>query len=116
MTLLILSAIFVQAFPEQQSASEPESLFEMSLEELMQVEVYTTSGHTQTISEAPSSTTIVSAEEIREHGYRTVLDILHSIRGFYRTHDRKCGYACIRGVCRPGDYLSGKHNLECRYR
>ncbi|HEX5854108.1 MAG TPA: Plug domain-containing protein, partial [Thermoanaerobaculia bacterium] len=88
--------------PEVPPASD---LTRLSLEELMNVEVvYAASKVTQKTSEAPSSVSIVTAAEIRQHGYRTLADILQSLRGFYVTSDRNYSYLGVRGFGRSGDY------------
>lgn len=80
-------------------------LTRLSLEELMNVEVvYAASKHIQKTSEAPSSVSIVTAAEIRQFGYRTLADILQSLRGFYVTSDRNYSYLGVRGFGRSGDY------------
>jgi iron complex outermembrane receptor protein len=68
--------------------------------------VYGASKYEQKVTEAPSSVSIVTAEEISRYGYRIFADILRSIRGFYTTYDRNYGYVGIRGFGRPGDYNS----------
>jgi iron complex outermembrane receptor protein len=83
------------------------SVTDLSLEQLMEVEVetvYGASGHTQRVTEAPSSVSIITQSDIRRYGYRTLADILRSVRGFYISNDRTYQYAGSRGFSRPGDY------------
>lgn len=92
------------------AAADPppaEDFTEMSLEELAAVKVpsvYGASKHEQKITEAPSAVSIVSADEIRRQGYRTLGAILRSVRGFYVDYDRGYDFIGVRGVSRPGDY------------
>jgi outer membrane receptor for ferrienterochelin and colicins len=83
-----------------------EALFDMSLEDLMDVEIYSASKFSQKVSEAPSSVTVITADEIKLYGYRNITDILRSVPGFYDTYDRNYSYLGVRGFGRPGDYNS----------
>jgi outer membrane receptor for ferrienterochelin and colicins len=81
-------------------------LLEMSVEELMNVEVATVVGaskYEQQVTEAPASVSIVSADDIKKFGYRTLADALRSVRGIYVTYDRNYAYLGVRGFNRPGD-------------
>jgi iron complex outermembrane receptor protein len=76
----------------------------MSLEDLLAVEVSTASKFPQVAKEAPASITVITAQDIRRFGYRTLADALRSVRGFYSTYDRNYAYVGMRGFARPGDY------------
>jgi outer membrane receptor protein involved in Fe transport len=79
---------------------------EMSLEDLANVEVYSASKRLQSASDAPASVTVVTADDIQRHGYRTLTDILEAVRGFYVTYDRDYSFVGVRGFGRLGDWNS----------
>jgi len=81
-----------------------QDLGDASLEQLGAMKVYTASKHLQSGADAPSSVTVVTADEIQRHGYRTVADVLRSVRGFFVTYDRNYSSVGLRGFARPGDY------------
>ena len=81
----------------------------MSIEDLMKVDidsVYGAAGYKQKVNEAPAAVTIITSDEIRKYGYRTLADILSNVPGFYVSYDRNYSYLGVRGFGRPGDYNS----------
>ncbi len=66
--------------------------------------VISASRYEQGVNEAPASITIITAEEIRLFGYRSLSDILRYTRGFYVSDDRNYQYSGVRGFSRPSDY------------
>ena len=77
------------------------------LEQLMKIEIVVAgSKRAQDPRDVPSFVSVVSAAEIREHGYRTLADVLRTLPGFYVSNDRNYSYIGVRGFSRPGDWNS----------
>ena len=79
-------------------------LTELSLEQLLTVEVSSASKHLQRAGDAPSAVQVISREEIRLHGWRTLSEALVSLPGIYISNDRGYDYLGARGFQIPGDY------------
>jgi outer membrane cobalamin receptor len=89
------------------AAQVPEgSSGDAQLDSLLNLTISSASKYVQTTSEAPSSVTVITAEEIRLFGFRTIEDVLRTVRGFYVSNDHDYGYVGVRGFARPGDYNS----------
>jgi len=89
------------------AAQSPPLLQDLSLEDLMRIEVqhvFGASERLQPVTEAPSSVTIVTADEIARYGYRTLADILRGARGLYVSDDRNYTFLGVRGFSKPGDF------------
>jgi iron complex outermembrane receptor protein len=111
LVLLTLGTVSIQAQaqtePRKPAGEQQPDLTQLSIEDLMAVKiekVYGASKFLQNVTEAPASVTIVTSDEIKRYGYRTLADILKSVRGFYVSNDRNYSYLGTRGLARPGDY------------
>lgn len=91
------------AHGQQQPQSD---LTSISLEDLTQVKVYSASKHLEDSDDPPSAVTIITADDIRRYGWRTLAEVLSSVRGFYTFYDRDYVYLGVLGVLRPTDYNS----------
>ncbi|MTW01422.1 TonB-dependent receptor [Duganella ginsengisoli] len=79
----------------------------MPLEQLLELQVVTSASRfAQAIADAPAAVVVVTAQDIRDHGWRTLGDALASLPGLYVTSDRNYAYLGARGFLRPGDYDS----------
>src|ERR1035438_1133046 len=83
-----------------------QDLMSLSIEDLAKTKVFSASRHLEDTREAPSSVSIITSQDIARYGWRTLGDILGSLRGFYTSYDRDYTYLGVRGIQRPGDYNS----------
>lgn len=103
--VILLSAAVLILFPVVgRGQQNPTDLTDRSLQELMNIKVYSASRYSQLVSEAPASVTVISRDQIERGGYRTLADILRGVRGFYVSNDRQYSYLGVRGFSDSGDY------------
>lgn len=86
------------------STGTAQDLTTLSLDQLLNMNVITASKFEQKASDAPSSVSIITSQDIKTFGYRTLTDVLRSIRGIHVAYDRNYSYLGTRGVGRNGDY------------
>lgn len=81
-----------------------DDLTSMSLEDLLQVRITGASKYEQPLADAPAAVTVITRDEIRAYGWRTIEQALSSLPGVHVTFDRQYTYAGIRGLGLLADY------------
>src|SRR5690242_289119 len=81
LTLLIFATIFSNA---QDTSSI--NLTGMSLEDLMNIKVVSSTGSAQTVAEAPSTIRVITAQQIKERGYEKLADVFRDMEGIDVIH------------------------------
>ena len=77
---------------------------QLPLDSLLNLRVSSAAKYAQTTTEAAASVTVITAEDIRRYGYRTLEDVLRRVPDFYTSYDRDYTYLGVRGFGRPTDY------------
>ncbi len=81
-------------------------LLNLSLEELGAVKVdtvFAASKFSEKVTDAPSSVTILTRDEIARLGYRTLAEAIRGVRSFDVTYDRNYFFTGVRGFNQLGD-------------
>jgi len=103
--LIVSLTLFLLSFHNQSVASESsgqttmDTLLAMSLEELIEVEISIATRSPLPVQKAPAIATVVTANDIRIMGARTLVDVLERIPGIGVTRNHYSVYAIdIRGL------------------
>ena len=112
--LVVIAAGTGDAWAQSAAATDPQADATTAqadaganLEQLLSVEIQSVFGASRFIqksTEAPAAVSIVTADDIWRYGWRTLADVLRSVRGFYVNDDRAWAYVGISGFQRTGDY------------
>jgi iron complex outermembrane receptor protein len=94
----------VGVFAVTVAAQTTASRVDLSLDSLLNTRISTASKYSQTTAEAPASVTILTSDDIKQFGYRNLLEALEGVPGFYSSDDRNYSYLGTRGFGRPSDY------------
>jgi outer membrane cobalamin receptor len=98
------STAAVAANVSPMEAARNNDLTELSIEDLMNLTVTSASKKPESISHAPASVFVITQDDIRRYGYRTLGEALQRVAGLYISSDRNYDYLGVRGFARPGDY------------
>ena len=85
-SLLLFFLLTTLILKAQDSIPSVTKLLDLSLEELMSIKVVTATGYLQTTSEAPSTITVISAQQIADRGYEQLEDALRDVPGIDMIH------------------------------
>jgi outer membrane receptor protein involved in Fe transport len=96
----LLALALAAAFPAYASRD----LTALSLEQLMDLKVIGASKYAQKQSEVAAAVSIITRDDIRAFGWRTLDEALASLPGVHTTYDRQYGYIGARGFGLPGDF------------
>ncbi|MFO0984458.1 MAG: TonB-dependent receptor [Planctomycetota bacterium] len=81
---------------------------DVALEELVLFEpsppVYAASKREQQSADAPADVIVITADDIRRYGYRTVTEALRFVSGTFLSTDLDYDFIGVRGFAIPGDY------------
>src|SRR6266581_2300683 len=105
--ICLITFIFLAACTVAHAQPDPKAAQSSSEEMILFQElpsIFGASKYEQKPTEAPASISIVTSDEIQRYGYRSLVEILRSVGGFYATYDRNYSYVGVRGFDRPGDY------------
>ncbi|UVL86458.1 TonB-dependent receptor [Pseudomonas sp. B21-028] len=81
-----------------------QDLTSVPFEQLLETRVVGAAEFSQQLTDSPSAVSVVTAEEIRRFGYRTLGEILNNMRGLNVGFDGAYYYPAGRGYGAPGDY------------
>lgn len=86
------------------SFESPENTELLPIERLVETEFIPASRIANQVSDASSAVSIVTAQDIKDYGYRTLADILNSMRGVNVTQDYQYQFLGGRGYGIPQEY------------
>lgn len=85
-------------------ATNTDDVSELSLEQLLAVNIIGASKYEQKQSEVAAAVSVITRNEIKAFGWRTLDEALASLPGVYITYDRQYTYLGTRGFGVPGDF------------
>jgi outer membrane receptor protein involved in Fe transport len=91
----VLSMSYLPALGLQKG--EVVNVMDMSLEDLLKVEITTASKKPEKVIDIPASVVIVTRADIEKYGYQTLAEVLENIPGLYQTDDFSTQNFGVRG-------------------
>lgn len=97
-TVALLGTFCMPSLIQAKSPNTPESLFDLSLEELMDIQVTTVSRVEEYRDNAPGSIYVFPRSVIKQRGYRSLGELLQTVPGFTVFHRDLQFVAGVRGL------------------
>jgi iron complex outermembrane receptor protein len=105
MLSLVASPLTVRGeLPAEASSEDIRSLANLSLEELLDIEVSAISRFSQRVRNTSALVTVVKREEIRNFGYETFADLAAALPGLQSTYDRRYTNLSLGGISPAKDF------------
>ena len=86
LTTILLATLTGFAQEKSDSDYTEEELFDLSLEELLNIKITTASKTAETVRDAPGVVSVVTAEEIASYGATNLFEVLDRVTGLYMTN------------------------------
>lgn len=102
-TLVVVLGVVLSFSAFARAQKPPSDSDELSLVKLQDLEVVTPTLRLQKVSDTPATTTVITARDIAEFGFRTLADALQTVTGMYVRNDRNYLTLGVRGFSIPGD-------------
>lgn len=103
---ILLAFLAAQGNALATQTAHNQDLIQVSIEQLLTMEVSTASRFPQKAGETPSDVSVITARDIQTYGWRSLAEILRGVGNLYVSDDRNYSYVGARGFLRPGDYNS----------
>ncbi|MDH4320421.1 MAG: TonB-dependent receptor [Desulfobulbaceae bacterium] len=116
--LILASLIFLPPALAGQPGTNAR-LDQLGLEDLNEITIVTAAKREQCISQVAAAASVITHEQIRRYGYRTLGEALSRVSGMTGSSDRNYSYLGVRGFSLPGDYntrillLVDGHRANC---
>jgi iron complex outermembrane receptor protein len=99
--LLVVATLGTAGGRADAAENDPTSL---SLEHLGALQVSGVSRAQERLLDAPAPVSVLTADDIRSAGYRTLAELLNGARGMFTSTDRTYDFIGVRGFAPVGDY------------
>jgi len=86
-----------------QQVPPPTNFYDLSLEDLMQIDVVTASRLEEKLTRSTSVMSVITAREIERAGFRTIYDVLARVPGFFPSTQATWKLAGTRGLVADGN-------------